>query len=67
MTMGTVKDDQAAGRVFCNCTPQPGIHDVDPERRPHDGLRGRPGAHERVEWWVAVHHNIGIGGAPMNM
>jgi len=19
------------------------------------------------DWWVAVHHNIGIGGAPMNM
>jgi len=19
------------------------------------------------DWWVAVHHNIGIGAAPMNM
>jgi hypothetical protein len=19
------------------------------------------------DWWVAVHHNIGIGGVPMNM
>jgi hypothetical protein len=19
------------------------------------------------DWWVAVHHNIGIGGSPMNM
>jgi hypothetical protein len=25
-------------------------------------------AHQDVyAWWVAIHHNIGLGGAPMNM
>jgi serine/threonine protein kinase len=29
--------------------PGPGVHGLDPERRPPAGLRGRPGAHRRVE------------------
>jgi len=64
MTMGMVKEDQAAGRVFCTYTQGPGVHGLDPERRPSHGLRGRPGACERADLVGGVHHNIGIGGAP---
>ena len=49
MTTGTVKDDQAAGRVFCNYTQGRGVHGVDPGRRQHAGLRVRTGARQRVE------------------
>ncbi len=67
MTMGMVKDDQAAGRVFCNYTQ--GLEYMVWTQ--NDGrLMGYVAGpvHTNVwEWWVAVHHNIGIGGAPMNM
>ena len=67
MTMGMVKDDQAAGRVFCNYTQ--GLEYMAWTQ--NDGhLMGYVAGpvHTNVwDWWVAVHHNIGIGGAPMNM
>ena len=67
MTMGMVKDDQAAGRVFCNYTQ--GLEYMVWTQ--NDGrLMGYVAGpvHTNVwDWWVAVHHNIGIGGAPMNM
>jgi serine/threonine protein kinase len=67
MTMGTVKDDQAAGRVFCNYTQ--GLEDMVWTQ--NDGrLMGYVAGpvHANVwTWWVAVHHNIGISGAPMHM
>jgi hypothetical protein len=48
MTMGMVKDDQGCGPGVLQLHPGPGIHGLDAERRPHDGLRSQPGAHERV-------------------
>jgi hypothetical protein len=67
MTMGMVKDDQAAGRVFCNYTQ--GLEYMVWTQ--NDGrLMGYVAGpvHTNVwDWWVAVHHNIGIGTAPMNM
>jgi hypothetical protein len=67
MTMGMVKDDQAAGRVFCNYTQ--GLEYMVWTQ--NDGrLMGYVAGpvHANVwTWWVAVHHNIGIGGAPMHM
>jgi hypothetical protein len=67
MTMGMVKDDQAAGRVFCNYTQ--GLEYMVWTQ--NDGrIMGYVAGpvHTNVwDWWVAVHHNIGIGGAPMNM
>jgi serine/threonine-protein kinase len=67
MTMGMVKDDQAAGRVFCNYAQ--GLEYMVWTQ--NDGrLMGYVAGpvHTNVwDWWVAVHHNIGIGGAPMNM
>jgi Protein kinase domain len=66
MTAGMVKDDQAAGRVFCNYTQ--GLEYMVWTQ--NDGrLMGYVAGpvHASVwTWWVAVHHNIGIGG-PMNM
>jgi len=67
MTMGMVKDDQAAGRVFCNYTQ--GLEYMVWTQ--NDGrLMGYAAGpvHANVwTWWVAVHHNIGIIGAPMHM
>ena len=67
MTMGMVKDDQAAGRVFCNYTQ--GLEYMlwtQNDGRMMGYVAGP--VHTNVwDWWVAVHHNIGIGGAPMNM
>ena len=67
MSAGKVTDDQAAGRVFCNFTQ--GLEYMVWTQ--DDGhvlgvVAGTP--HENVwNWWVAVHHNIGLGGSPMNM
>ncbi len=66
MTMGMVKDDQAAGRVFCNYT---GGLEYMVWTQDNGRLMGYVAGpvHTNVwTWWVAVHHNIGIGG-PMNM
>ena len=67
MIMGMVKDDQAAGWVFCNYTQ--GLEYMVWTQ--NDGrLMGYVAGpvHTNVwDWWVAVHHNIGIGAAPMNM
>ena len=67
MTAGKVTDDQAAGRVFCNFTQ--GLEYMIWTQ--DDGhvmgiVAGAP--HENVwNWWVAIHHNIPLGGASMNM
>ena len=67
MTAGKVTDDQAAGRVFCNFTQ--GLEYMVWTQ--DDGhvlgiVAGAP--HENVwNWWVAIHHNIPLGGASMNM
>ncbi len=67
MTMGMVKDDQAAGRVFCTYT-QGLEYMVWTQNDGHlMGYVAGP-VHANVwTWWVAVHHNIGIGASPMNM
>jgi serine/threonine protein kinase len=65
MSAGKVTDDQAAGRVFCNFTQ--GIEYMVWTQ--DDGhvlgiVAGAP--HENVwNWWVAIHHNIPLGGSPM--
>jgi serine/threonine-protein kinase len=67
MTMGMVKDDQAAGRVFCNYTQGLEYMVWTQNDGRMMGYVAGP-VHTNVwDWWVAVHHNIGIGGAPMNM
>src|SRR6266568_4332984 len=67
MTTGTVRDDQAAGRVFCNYT-QGLEYMVWTQNDGHlMGYVAGPVHGDVWTWWVAVHHNIGIGGAPMNM
>ncbi len=65
MSAGKVTDDQAAGRVFCNFTQ--GLEYMVWTQ--DDGhvmgiVAGAP--HENVwAWWVAIHHNIPLGGSPM--
>ncbi len=66
MTMGSVKDDQAAGRVFCNYT-QGLEYMVWTQNDGHlMGYVAGPVHGDVWTWWVAVHHNIGVGGSPMN-
>jgi hypothetical protein len=67
MTMGQVKDDQAAGRVFCTYT-QGLEYMIWTQNDGHlMGYVAGPVHGDVWTWWVALHHNIGIGGAPMNM
>ena len=66
MTMGMVKDDQAAGRVFCNYTQ--GLEYMvwtNNDSRLMGYVAG-PVHADVWTWWVAVHHDLSIGG-PMNM
>ena len=61
MTSGTVKDDQAAGRVFCNNTQgreyMVWTQDVGNMLAYVYG----PVQGNVWNWWVPVHHNIGLG------
>ena len=67
MTMGMVTDDQAAGRVFCSYT-QGSEYMVWTQDDGHLMAYVAGPVHGDVwNWWVAVHHNIGFSGAPMNM
>jgi hypothetical protein len=67
MIMGSVQDDQAAGRVFCNYT-QGLEYMVWTQNDGHlMGYVAGPVHTDVWDWWVAVHHNIGIGGSPMDM
>ena len=67
MSMGMVVDAQAAGRVFCNFT-QGNEYMVWTQDDGHLMAIVAGPVHEDVwNWWVAVHHNIGLGGSPMNM
>jgi hypothetical protein len=67
MIMGSVRDDQAAGRVFCNYT-QGLEYMVWTQNDGHlMGYVAGPVHTDVWDWWMAVHHNIGIGGSPMNM
>ena len=66
MTMGMVTDDQAAGRVFCNFT-QGLEYMVWTNNDSH--LMGYVAGQVHADvwnWWVAVHHDLSLGG-PMNM
>ena len=64
MTMGMVRDGQAAGRVFCNFS-QGLEYMVWTQNDGHlMGYVAGPVHNDVWDWWVAVHHNIGIGGAP---
>jgi hypothetical protein len=67
MSMGMVTDDQAAGRVFCNYTG--GLeYMVWAQNDGHlMGYVAGPVHGDVWTWWVAVHHNIGLSGAPMHM
>ena len=61
MAMSKVRDDQAAGRVFCNFTG--GLeYMVWTQNDGHlMGYVAGPVHRDVWNWWVAVHHNIGIG------
>jgi hypothetical protein len=66
MTTGMVTDDQAAGRVFCNFT-QGLEYMVWTNNDSH--LMGYVAGQVHADvwnWWVAVHHDLSLGG-PMNM
>jgi hypothetical protein len=67
MTMGMVTDNQAAGRVFCNYTQ--GLEYMAWTQNDGHLMAYVAGpVHGDVwNWWVAVHHNIGFGSAPMHM
>jgi hypothetical protein len=67
MTTGTITDDQAAGRVYCNYT-QGLEYMVWTQDDGHLlGYVAGPVHTDVWNWWVAIHHNIGIGGSPMDM
>jgi hypothetical protein len=67
MIQGMVTDDQAAGRVFCNYT-QALEYMVWTQNDGHlMGYVAGPVHTDVWNWWVVVHHNIGIGGSPMDM
>ena len=58
---------QAAGRVFCNYINGQ-EYMVWTQNDGHLLASVAGPAHEPVwQWWVAVHHNIGFAGPPMNM
>ena len=66
MIMGMVTDDQAAGRVFCNFT-QGLEYLVWTSNDGHlMGYVAGPVHGDVFNWWVAVHHDLSLGG-PMNM
>jgi serine/threonine protein kinase len=66
MTMGMVTDDQAAGRVFCNFT-QGLEYMVWTANDGHlMGYVAGPVHGDVWTWWVAVHHDLSLGG-PMHM
>ncbi len=66
MSMGMVTDNQAAGRVFCDYT-QGSEYMVWTQNDGHlMGYVAGPVHGDVWIWWVAVHHNIGLG-VPMNM
>jgi hypothetical protein len=67
MRMGTVQDDQAAGRVFCTYTQGLEYMAWTQDDGHLMGYVAGPVHTDVWDWWVAVHHNIGIGAAPMNM
>jgi hypothetical protein len=67
MSTGMVTDAQAAGRVFCNFT-QGLEYMVWTQDDGHLMAYVAGPVHEDVwNWWVVIHHNIGLGGSPMNM
>jgi hypothetical protein len=67
MIRGQVTDDQAAGRVFCNYTQ--GLEYMAWTQNDGHllGYVAGPIHTDVWNWWVRVHHNIGIGGSPMDM
>jgi hypothetical protein len=67
MSMDKVTDDQAAGRVFCNYTG--GLeYMVWTQNDGHlMGYVSGPVHGDVWTWWVAVHHNIGLGASSMHM
>jgi hypothetical protein len=67
MTKGTVTDGQVAGRVFCNYTQDLEYMVWTQDDGHLMGYAAGPVHGDVSTCWVAVHHNIGIGGAPMNM
>jgi hypothetical protein len=67
MTRGMVTDDQAAGRVFCTYTRGQEYMVWTQDDGHLMGYVAGPVRGDVWNWWAAVHHNIGIGGAPMNM
>ena len=67
LASGTLTDDQAAGRVFCNLTNGQEYYVWTQNNGRLLAVVGGP-LHEVVwNWWVGVHHNIGIASSPMNM
>ena len=67
MTTGTITDDQAAGRVFCNCSQGREYMVWTQDDGQLMGYVAGPIHTDVWNWRVAVHHNIGLGGAAMNM
>ncbi|MFY9932571.1 MAG: serine/threonine-protein kinase [Streptosporangiaceae bacterium] len=68
MVKGMVQDEQAAGRVYCDFTGGQQYFVWTQNDGHLMGVVAGP-VHEDVwNWWVDVHHNIGLGGSmPMNM
>ncbi len=67
MSKGQVTEDQVAGRVYCNFSQSLEYFVWTQDSGRLMGVVTGP-LHENVwNWWVAIHHNIGLGGASMNM
>lgn len=64
---GKLTDDQAAGRVYCNFAN--GEENMVWTQNDGHLLAWVMGPiHESVwNWWVTIHHNIGLSNSPMNM
>jgi len=67
MTAGTLTDDQAAGRLFCNFTNGQEYFVWTQDNGHLLAYVAGPVHGDVWDWWVVIHHNIGFAGAPMNM
>jgi len=67
LSSGTLADDQAAGRVFCNFTNGQESFVWTQNNGHLLAVVAGPVHGDVWTWWLNIHHNIGFAGAPMNM
>jgi serine/threonine-protein kinase len=67
MAMGGFTDDKAAGRVFCNYTQGNEYMVWTQDDGRVMGIVAGPVHGDVWNWWVPIHHGLGLGGSPMIM